>query len=99
MTTLACSLTPSDRAQRQAEVASLARTALVATRVDRAHAELRFAASDGTRARVEAFVAAESACCPFFTMRIAGEPGAIVLSVDAPAEGESLVAELVEAFR
>jgi len=80
-------------------MAALARTALLAARVDGARAELRFAAGAGIRARVEAFVAAESECCPFFAMRVADEPDTIVLTVEAPADGDALVAELAEAFR
>jgi hypothetical protein len=80
-------------------MAELGRTALIDARQDSARAELRFAAGDGIRERVEAFAAAEAECCPFLTMRIAEEPDAIVLAVEAPEDADGLLAELVGAFR
>jgi hypothetical protein len=96
---LACSLSATEFPQRLAEAAALGRDALVGVQQDAAHAELRFAAGNRIRERVEAFAAAESECCPFFTLRVSEEHDVVLLTVDAPADGASLLAELVEAFR
>ena len=96
---IACSLSANEFPIREAEIAELGRAALIDAHQDGVHAELRFAAGDGVRERVEAFVAAESACCTFLTMRIADEPDAVRLMIDAPADAEVVLGELVEAFR
>jgi hypothetical protein len=96
---IACSLSAPEFARREAEIAELGRAALLATRQNGAHAELRFAPADGLRERVEQFVAAESACCPFLAMRIADEPDAVVLTIDAPADAELVLGELLAAFK
>jgi hypothetical protein len=95
---IACSLSAPELATREADVAELGRAALIDVRRERAHAELRFAAGDGVRERVEAFVAGESECCAFLTMRVADDRGAVLLTIDAPADAELVLAELVEAF-
>jgi hypothetical protein len=96
---IACSLSANDFATREVEIAELGRAALLDARQDGVHAVLRFAAGDGVRERVDAFVAAESSCCPFLTMRVADEPDVVRLSIDAPADAEVILGELVEAFR
>jgi hypothetical protein len=47
---------------------------------------------------VAEIVAAESECCAFLTMRLRDEPGAIALSIKAPAGAEPVLAGLLEAF-
>lgn len=95
---IACSLSAREFVRRQAEIAELGSAALVDARQDGAHAELRFA-GDEVRRRLEALVAAESACCSFLAMRVADEPDGVVLSIDAPADAKAVLGELVEAFR
>jgi hypothetical protein len=96
---IACSLSANEFARRGDEIADLGRAALIGARRHGAQAELRFAAGHGVRERVEAFVAAESSCCAFLTMRIVDEPDVVRLSIDAPAGAEVVLGELVEAFR
>jgi hypothetical protein len=96
---IACSLNATEFARREAEIAELGRAALIDARQDGVHAELRFAAGDGVRARVESFVAAESSCCAFLTMRVVDEPDVVRLTIDAPADAAVVLAELVAAFR
>jgi hypothetical protein len=96
---IACSLDASELPQRLSEMADLGRTALVDTDQDEKRAELRFAGGRGIRERVEAIVAAESHCCAFLTMRVDDAPGAVVLSIEAPAGAGVILAELVDAFR
>src|SRR4051794_16300562 len=95
---IACSLSATELPVRQAQMAALGRDALVDASVDGAHAELRFAAGATVRARVEELAAAERDCCAFLTMRIDAEPDAVLLSIDAPADAELVLAELVAAF-
>ena len=85
---IACSLNATQLADRREEMRAV--TLLGAT------VQLRFAAD--ARARVQRIVDAESECCPFLTMRLADEPEALVLTVDAPKGGEAVLAGLLEAF-
>ena len=96
---IVCSLSATDLTVRVAQIAELGRDALIDARCDATHAELRFAAGDGVRARVDAIVAAESQCCAFLTMRAAEVGDAVVLSIDAPDGADVVVRELVDAFR
>jgi hypothetical protein len=95
---IACSLTASEFPARMAEMAELGRDALVGARVDAGHAELRFAASDRVRPRVERFVEAESRCCAFLTFQLTDAADEVLLSIDAPAEAQGVLADLVAAF-
>jgi hypothetical protein len=96
---IACSLSASDLEGRLAEMAALGRRALIDSRADGAHAQLRFAAGAGVRERVDAIVAAESQCCAFLTMRVTDGPDTVVLSVDAADGAEPVLHELVDAFQ
>jgi hypothetical protein len=96
---IACSLSAPDFATRETEIAELRRAALIDARQDGVHAELRFAAGDGVRERIEALVAAESSCCSFLTMHVADEADVVRLTIDAPADAEVILGELVDAFR
>jgi hypothetical protein len=95
---IACSLSASEFPLRETEIAALGRDALIDARQDAIHAELRFAAGDGVRARVEAFVAKEASCCGFLAMRVTEEPDVVLLTIDAPEDAEVVLGELVEAF-
>jgi hypothetical protein len=96
---IACSLSAIALPVRQAQMAELGRDALVATHVAGSHAELSFAAGAGVRERVQRFVAAESECCAFLTMRVHDAPDEVRLTIDAPEEAEPVLAEFVSAFR
>jgi hypothetical protein len=96
---IACSLKATQLSERLAEMSALGDAALVDARTKPLHAELRFAAGDGIRERVEAILAAESQCCSFLSMGVSEEPGLVVLTVDAPEGAELVLAELVAAFR
>jgi hypothetical protein len=93
---IACSLGAGDFAQRRAQIAALGRVALLAAEVDGNRARLRF--RPGSRDRVEGFAAAETECCPFFSMRVDEAPDAVRLTIDAPAGAQPLLDELVAAF-
>jgi hypothetical protein len=95
---IACSLSVTELPARLAEMQALGDAALVDARRDATRAELRFAAGAGVRERVEAIVAAESHCCAFLTMRVTGEPDAVVLTIGAPEGAEFVLQELFDAF-
>jgi hypothetical protein len=66
---------PLGRPARQASLGSVVRVqrrrdALIDVLHEPAHAELRFAASDGVRDRVEAIVRAEAQCCAFLDVEV-----------------------------
>jgi hypothetical protein len=96
---IACSLSADELPKRLAEMSALGDDALVDARTGPAHAELRFAARDGIRERVEAIVAAESQCCAFLAMAVVDEPDTVILTIDAPEGAELVLDELVSAFR
>ncbi len=95
---IACSLSASDLSKRLADMAALGAAALLGVEVGGTHAELRFAAAAGVRDRLDAIVAAESECCAFLAMAVSDGPGAVVLTIDAPAGAELVIEELVGAF-
>jgi hypothetical protein len=95
---IACSLTAGDLPTRMAQMAELGRDSLVDARVDGPHAQLRFAAGEAVRERVERFVEAESRCCPFLRFQLEDPPDAVVLLINSPADAEGAIAELVAAF-
>ncbi|MBA3746454.1 MAG: hypothetical protein H0W96_03055 [Solirubrobacterales bacterium] len=94
-----CSLSAGDLRVRLAEMADLGRTALQTTRIEPLQAQLRFAAGAGVRDRVDAIVVAEAQCCSFLEMRATAEPDTVVLTIDARAGAEVVLAGLVDAFR
>jgi hypothetical protein len=96
---IACSLSADELPARLAEIADLGRAALLDVRSHGPRAELRFSPGAGVRERVEAVAAAESRCCPFLTLTVAGEPDAIALTIEAPDGAEPVLRELVDAFR
>jgi hypothetical protein len=96
---IACSLTATELPVRLADMTALGREALVDVRREPAHAELRFAAGDGIRDRVDAIVQAEARCCAFLTMDVHDEPDLVVLDITAPADADLVITELVHAFR
>jgi hypothetical protein len=95
---IACTLGAADFADREAVMAQLGRDALVSAERDAARARLRFAADAGIRDRVDSFVAAESSCCAFLTMRVEEIDDEIVLSIEAPDDAQPVLAEMVDAF-
>lgn len=96
---IVCSLSAAELPVRLAEMADLGRAALLDAHQDRTRAELRFAAGEGIRERVQAIADAESECCAFLSLRVRDVADAVVLSIEAPDGAELVLAELVGAFR
>ena len=96
---IACSLTTTELPARLADIARLGREALVDVCRAPARADLRFAAGDGIRERVEVIVQAEAQCCAFLNMELREEPDLVVLHITASPGAELVLGELVDAFR
>lgn len=92
---IACSLDQAQLPERGAQMAQLGQS-LTAVSAEGRSARLRFPLD--RRAEVEAFVAAESACCPFFSFDQTELDDEIELAVSAPADGEWAVRGLVAGF-
>lgn len=82
---IACNLSQDGVHDRAQLVADLGRE-LLAIDAEAGNARLRFPAEQ--REAVQAFVGAESSCCPFFDFELTDGPAGIVLRIAAP-EGES----------
>jgi hypothetical protein len=82
---------------RAAEMAAIGRASLIGAEAEDGRAVLRFRVD--ARDRVAAVVAAEAECCPFLTMRLREEPGALVLGIEAPASAEPVLEGILAAFR
>ncbi|HEX8123098.1 MAG TPA: hypothetical protein VF549_17740 [Solirubrobacteraceae bacterium] len=95
---IACSLTAAELPDRLREIASIGRDALLDARVAPGRATLRFAARPGIRDRLDALVAAESACCAFLTFEVREDDAQIVLDIRGPEEGQLVLGELAGAF-
>jgi MerR family transcriptional regulator, copper efflux regulator len=91
---IACSLTSEELPQRLSQAEDLGAGLVdVETRGERAL--LHFRSDRATRAAVDAFIAAESKCCPFFSFETAEQSDTLSLAIEAPAEGAPLLRGLV----
>jgi hypothetical protein len=95
---MACSLTAEQLPQRLAEVGELGRSALIDAAIAGGRAELQFTGGTDNRAAIDRFVAAESACCPFFSFDVRDEDEVIHMIVEAPPEGAEILQILVQEF-
>ncbi len=91
---IACSLDQTElgnRAQLMRELGG----SLVAVGAEATTATLRFA---GGKVRLEEFVQAESACCPFFEFELTEKAETTTLRIGAPEGGDVAVRALVAGF-
>lgn len=95
---LTCTLSLAERPRRADETRELGRASLLAIAADADGAVLRFRGDAPTRQRLEAFVAAESRCCPFLALELRDEPGSVALAVSAPPGGEPVVRSIAGVF-
>jgi hypothetical protein len=95
---IACSLSAGELSTRLDEIAAVGHDALDSVRTTGARSVLRFRPEQGVRGRLESIVAAEAECCAFLSLGLRDEAGALVLTIEAPAEAEPVVAEMVAAF-
>ena len=91
---IACSLTAADYRQRVADAGQVARDALRERQPIDGGGRLTFEDTTDVRRRLEAFVAAESSCCPFLTMSLTSTAGRLVLDVTGPELAAPIIEEL-----
>src|SRR5215208_203865 len=91
---IACALTGAEYRRRIAKSGEITRAALRERRRIAGGLRLSFAGSGDVHERLERFVAAESRCCPFLTMRLAAAGHEIVLEVTGPAGAAPIIEEL-----
>ena len=96
---IACSLSAAELPKRLAEIRAVGRSSLLSAESAGLRAVLRFAATPDTRAQLAAIVAAEQECCAFLAMDLRDEADSIALTIDAPADAQPVLDELVAAFR
>jgi hypothetical protein len=93
-TPIACSLTAAGYRQRVADTGQVARDALLERRPIGGGARLSFEETADIRRRLEAFIAAESTCCPFLTMSLESNGDRLVLDVTGPELAAPIIEEL-----
>jgi hypothetical protein len=91
---IACSLTAAEYRERVADTGRVAHDALHDRRAIDGGERLTFDATTGVEERLTGFVAAESRCCPFLTLKLERVDGALVLDVTGPAEAAPIIEEL-----
>jgi demethylmenaquinone methyltransferase/2-methoxy-6-polyprenyl-1,4-benzoquinol methylase len=95
---VACSLGAADLEGRLAAIAAVGADSLVAREMKDGRHLLRFRDDGSTRRRLEEIVAAEARCCSFLDLALRDEDGDLVLSIAAPAEGQTVADGLAAAF-
>jgi hypothetical protein len=91
---IACSLSAAEYRRRVEDTGRVAQDALRGRHPITGGARLTFDDAPGVRARLERFVAAESRCCPFLTLDLNADDGALVLDVTSPADAAPIIEEL-----
>lgn len=95
---IACSLSGSDLQRRLSEIAAVGHEALLDATITADRAILFFRDDDDIKRRLQAIVAAESACCPFLQLRLGPEADGLTLAIAAPNGGGFAVGEFANAF-
>jgi hypothetical protein len=91
---IACSLAATDYAQRVADTGDMAREALRERRPIDGGQRLVFQETSDVRRRLDAFVDAESSCCPFLTMRVHSDGAGLSLDITGPELARPIIEEL-----
>jgi hypothetical protein len=91
-TPITCTLSAEDRAARLSSARELGERALVAVQVSERRALLRF---HGEHERVNALVAAETACCAFLEFTATRHGETTELEIRSPQRGEPILRGLV----
>lgn len=91
---IACSLTAQQYRRRVEDTGTVATDALRSRGALPGGSRLVFANAPGVAQRLEAFVAAESACCPFLTLELRTSDDEVVLDITGPEAAQPIIAEL-----
>lgn len=95
---IVCTLNESDLRRRLEQISTLGAAALIAHEESDGTHTLRFHRNDEIRRQLDEIVAAEARCCSFLDLQISERANELLLSIDAPGEGEALAAEFASAF-
>src|SRR3954469_17476204 len=94
---LACSLNGAEARDRLLQMAAVGEACLLDIKANTTTSRLRFRPE--VRERLQSIVAAEAECCPFLSLDLSEEPGAVRLTIAAPAGAAPTLEGLVAAFR
>jgi hypothetical protein len=92
---IACSLGAAELHERLTRISAV-RESLLAAEVGERRAVLRFRAD--ARDQLAGIVAAEAECCPFLSMTLDEDGDTARLTIEAPADAEPVLRDLVAAF-
>ena len=92
MSTIACTLAPSEYRDRIAELSRIRDGALLSR--ERIEAGERLTFREDVEAELRAAIAAEAACCSFLAMRLERRGDTLLLDVTGPPEAQPVIAEL-----
>jgi hypothetical protein len=92
---IACSLSADELPKRLAEIRAIGEDSLLSVSPD---GVLRFRGDLGTRERLEAVIAAESACCSFLAFDLREDASELMLRIAAPEGAEPLAFDVIGAF-
>ena len=88
---IACTLTPSGMTARLALIDALAVDGLIDRTPTAGGLRVRLRDTPEIERRTRDLVAAESACCAFLDFELAREGGALVLTIDGPADARPVI--------
>jgi hypothetical protein len=88
---IACSLSPTDLAERRARWAALTERWLLERALVPGGVRLAFHADDGTESELRALAALERECCGFASFRVTSSRGRVTLDVTAEGDGVAAV--------
>jgi len=97
-TPIACSLDGHDYELRLSAIRWIGRQAVLSAEARPDGATLSFQSSKALNERLNAFVEAESECCPFLTLELKTNQDRLVLNIAAPPEAMPIVREIVRSF-
>jgi hypothetical protein len=89
--TLACSLSPDERAERGRELRELARRALARRERREGSVVLTYRAAPEVETALRDVIRREAECCPFLDFALAPGDGELSLRVSAPAGAEAML--------
>jgi hypothetical protein len=95
---IACSLGANDLRHRLSQIAEVGADSLIERSAEGDTHLLRFCSGEKTRRRLEAIIAAETKCCSFLNLSLVSRGDVVLLTIDAPDDGQSVADGLAAAF-
>jgi hypothetical protein len=95
---IACTLGESELRQRLEQIAALGADALIAHEEANGIHTLRFRRDEETRRQLRQIADAEAKCCPFLDLQVHERASGLLLTIEAPGEGQAFADELAGSF-